>query len=327
MTAPRECADRTFGLSMGFVAAILSAVLWGTELVLLKVIMDRGVPWPVAGFYTYAGAAVIILIYSLAKNKIAVRQRRTVWLWLLGIGLVGSIINVTTLKGIDLSDPTSAAIIQRTQILFAMLLGWLGLKERVNPGDIPAVVAMVVGFLIIQFLGKTPAPDSPETATALGASARIIGNVLLLVSAFCLALNATVIKRISRTVNREFIALVNTAVVTCSMAFFCSVGGASIASVWKLHCGTLAVAVGVLSGAGFLLYYFALSRVEVWKISCLQLLIPVAAAVSQFIVLGQKISASQGVGMLLIMFAAAVLILLHQRRRTLAPATEMESTE
>jgi len=310
---------------MGFVAAILSAMLWGTELVLLKVMMDRGVTWPVVGFYTYAGSALLILVYALAKKKVALGRNKAVWPWLLVIGVVGSIINVTGIKGIDLTDPASAAIIQRTQILFAMLLGWLGLKERVHPGDVPAVVAMVAGFLVMQFVGKTPDPDAARETVALGASSRTVGNLLLLASAFCLALNATIIKRTSRTANREFIALVNTAIITCAMAVFCAAGGGSISSVWDLNCGWIAVAAGALSGTSLLLYYFALSRIQVWKISCLQLLIPVTAAVLQPVILRKGLSAPQIAGMLLIMVGAAVLILLHQRRQTLALDAERPS--
>lgn len=310
---------------MGFVAVILSATLWGTELVLLKVMMDRGVPWPVAGFYTYAGAASLILVYGLAKKKVALGQRKAVWPWLVVIGLVGSTINVTGIKGIDLSDPTSAAIIQRTQILFAIFLGWLGLKERVHPGDIPAGIAMIAGFLVMQFIGRTPDPDAAGSTAALVASGRIVGNVLLLLSAFCLALNATIIKRVLRSTDGEFIALVNTAIVACTMMVFCIAGGGSIASVWETNCGWLAVAVGVLSGTSLLLYYVALSRIEIWKVSCLQLLIPVTAAVLQPIILRKGISAPQVAGMLLIMFGATVLILLHERRKSLALDAGRES--
>lgn len=300
---------------MGFLAAILASVLWGAELALMKVMMDRGVPWPVVGVYTYAGSALLVLAYGLARRRIARAQLRAAWPWLVLIGLVGATINAAAIKGIELSDATNAAVIQRTQILFAMLLGWLGLKERVRPADIPAVVAMVAGFLVMQLAGGPPDGETGlETAASERRSAWLIGGLLVLASAFFLALNAMIIKRVARTTRRESIALVNTTIITCAMLGFSTARGAHIGSVWALDSGALAIAVGALAGGSLLLYYFAISHIEIWKVSALQLLTPVTAAALQICFMKRGLSGPQIAGMALILAGATLLIWLHQRR-------------
>ena len=290
---------------VGFLAAIFNAIVWGACAVLAKLAL-RDASWPVVGFLSFAGTSAIQLAWMLLFGRARLQQFAHAYRPLLLIGLVGSVINLLWFVGIDLSDPTSVSIIQRTQILFAILLGWLALRERPRPADLPAVGAMVVGFLVMQLAGGS-------------FEARAVGNLLVLASAFLLALNSLLIKKLSFTTSVAVISLGNCMLIAFAIGCVCVATGADFSAVRKPACALAIAAMSLSLTGSFLLYYFALSRLEIWKVSVLLLLVPVTTSVLQSPVLGEKLTPRQIVGMVLIIAGAVVLILIHQRRAQLMP--------
>ena len=288
---------------MGFAAISLSAVLWGLEYVLMKKMLGL-VAWPAVALVTYSGAFLVLLAWTLLTRSFALPQSRSVLRGLLLIGLIGTSINLCAIKGLQLTTPASVAVIQRMQILFAMLLGWLGLRERVRIADLVPVTAMIGGFLAMHLSRRG----------AGGFDARALGNLLVLASAFLLALNALLIKRLAQRLDRQAIAVLNCLIIAAGMAVVCVVTETDLRAVCTPVCAWLALGLALLAGTSLLLYYVALARLEIWKVSTMCLLTPVTSALAQGAILGEALNSRQVAGMTCILAGAAVLIWLHQRR-------------
>jgi len=113
----------------------------------------------------------------------------------------------------------------------------------------------------------------------------------------------------------------NYVIITISLAVLCAATRTDLTPIRQPNVALLAVALGLLAGGCILFYYFALSKLEIWKVSVMQLLIPVTSALFQNLILAEPVTAPQIAGMALIMAGAAVLIFVHQRHLANARAT------
>jgi drug/metabolite transporter (DMT)-like permease len=128
--------------------------------------------WQVASFR--AGIAALMLLTFVPA------ARRTSWRAVL-VGVVQALTFVTFVAANKLTTAASAVFLQASAPLFLMMLGpWLG--ERVRGRDVPFIVAIVVG-LVLLFSGA-PAPSSTAPDTRLG---NIVGAVSGLMWALTLA--------------------------------------------------------------------------------------------------------------------------------------------
>ena len=268
---------------------------------LMKLFMEHASA-PVAAFHMYAVCSVFILFWTLARKRLGWKMLRSGLRWLAVIGLLGSGANLCMFIGVKLSDPTSAAIVQRIQILFAILLGWLALRERPKWGDLPALLAMAAGFVVLQL-----PLEKLHLAT--------VGNFLVLASAFIIALNALFIKRLARTVPVEVIALVNSCIISLSMAAVAGCAGNDLGVALRGGGHRLlwiGLVMGFLASGSFLAYYYALERLAIWQVSMTLLVIPVASGALQWTFLDAPVTGRQVAGMVLVSAGAVVLIFLHQ---------------
>jgi len=289
---------------MGWVACLVNAVAWGGELVLMKLFMEHASA-PVAAFHMYAVCSVFLLLHVLVRKRLTRKYLRVGWSRLLLIGFLGSFINLFMFIGVKLSDPTSAAIVQRIQILFAILLGWLALRERPRWGDLPALVGMAAGFIVLQM-----PLEKLHLAT--------VGNFLVLASAFLIALNALLIKALARAVPVELIALANSCIISLSMVAIAGCAGHDLGVAVRGDGGYLLLWIGLgmgfLASASFVAYYYALKKLAIWQVSMTFLMIPVVSGVLQWTFLDAPVTGRQVLGMVLVSAGAVVLILLHQMR-------------
>ncbi|MFH0965926.1 MAG: DMT family transporter [Planctomycetota bacterium] len=286
---------------MAFVAVILSAVAWGVEFILIRVML-RETSASCATFYTYFATTVLLLLWSLGARRISWRRIRPNLRLLFVIGLVGAFVNIAQFKALDFTDPTSAAVIQRIQILFAIILGWIALRELPRWADLPAMAAMAFGFLALELQRGD-------------ISVVRVGNLMVLGSALGLAVNALLIKKLLRSTTIEMVSTVNSFLIMAWMLVLAlATRGQVLAILHNPKLQYLTLAMGLFAAMSFLLYYFALRELPLWLVSIMLLLIPVTSAILQVFVLKEDLAKGEIAGMLLISAGAAALILLHQRR-------------
>jgi drug/metabolite transporter (DMT)-like permease len=157
------------GLSLSFIGVV---VISPDALVLRWVAMDHGTLLLWRGLFLFAGfSAVILYQYQLSSLK---ALSRAGWFGVLS-GFLFAINTFCYTKSIQLTSVTAAMMIISTAPVFAALISWLLLKERINYLTAIVIICTLVGIAII-------AADSEGHNT-------ITGNLFALVCAVSMAMN------------------------------------------------------------------------------------------------------------------------------------------
>lgn len=282
--------------------AVLAAVCWGGELFLIHYLENPESARPIAPELAgFTGYGLCLIMLALTRGTPVLPKPRGSWRapeakkLLLKIGLIGAALNAMAFIGLKLTTSANAAILQRTDILFTLLLSQLFLHERIRSKDWLAIVAMVGGVAAILWAG------------ALEMRAHVVGDSMLLVSALLVSINAIFIQRCQKhtdsgtiaTANSFFITLGFLALVGLESAGFAANLETVIAQAWLL------LLLGFALALVFVLYYISLGLLPLWEVRILMLLMPVSCALFEHFLLGTQIGLEQAAGMAAIMAGAA----------------------
>jgi len=157
------------GLSLSFIGVV---VISPDALVLRWVAMDHGTLLLWRGLFLIAGFSAVIL-YQYQLNSLKALSRAG-WFGVLS-GFLFAINTFCYTKSIQLTSVTAAMMIISTAPVFAALISWLLLKERINDLTAIVIICTLVGIAII-------AADSEGHNT-------ITGNLFALVCAVSMAMN------------------------------------------------------------------------------------------------------------------------------------------
>jgi DME family drug/metabolite transporter len=138
-------------LLMGLVAGIATAFTWSISTLFLDVVLDKTNLFLVAVLrltFTVAILTPIVVGQQVIWKRDLLTKKHWIYLSLggtvaLAVGYVGFAL------ALQLVDTTSASVLSSLTPLFALVIGWRSLKERVNTWTVLAVVASVVGVALI----------------------------------------------------------------------------------------------------------------------------------------------------------------------------------
>src|SRR6266851_9481812 len=151
------------------------ASLWGTDTVLRR---------PLTGSLT---SAQIVLIEHLILSLVLVvpvwwmrsqwlALNRKQWAALLGIGWGGSALGtICFTEAIKIGNPTTAALLQKTQPIYAALLAWLLLGERLGKRFWICLALALCGAYVVNFGLAEPVGIEGEAALLAMAAAVLWG--------------------------------------------------------------------------------------------------------------------------------------------------------
>lgn len=294
-------------MMQAIVLALLNVVwLAGFQLVLRGALRI----WPVgtAGAYSRVISLALLMAWVGMTGKGWRRLRPgKVWRWLLVMGAVAIVINISWFAGLKLTAATSATVLLRLDLLFVVLIGAaLGL-ERISIRGLLTIPVMLVGLVLVM------------EAHQLSWTGHLLGDLMVVVAALGLASNAFVVRRILRHMDEPAAAFYN---VLMSMAGFwalASYEGLAVpeavtaypAAWWWL------VAVGIFAGVGAPLYYAALRRMMVWKLRAFLLLSPLIVALAEWAIWGVHLHRLQYLGAALLL--GGVLALIWDEARSGSP--------
>lgn len=306
-----------------YVVMALCGIVWGSKYFVVRGMVsarDFPVSPEMAGLVGHALCAVLLL---LARKSPLPPQTRGTWRdastlkQMLLIGLLGGSLNMMTFFGLKFTTAANGAILQRTDILFTLLISQFFLKERIRRKDWWSIAVMVIGVAAVMRL-------SPHALHA-----RLLGDSMILAAAFLLSLNAVFIQRCLKVADGASIALVN---AICIAGLFltqalCSATplSAQFAAATH-HIGSLLL-LGTLLGMSLVLYYLGLEWLPLWEVRIFMLLIPVSSAVLEAVFLGTPVTLGQALGIAAVMAGAATISLRARRPKPIADAlSESELT-
>lgn len=189
-----------------------------------------------------------------------------------------------------------STILGNTQVVFVGVLAWLLHGERPSRIAFQTIPIVLIGVACISGLGQESAyGDRPFVGTALGLASGV------LYSFFLLAFRASN-RALARPAGPLLDATAGAAISTLV------VGGVdpgfSLEPTWPGHGYLVALALGS-QVAGWLMITYALPRLAALETSLLMLLQPMVSLVLGALILGERISGIQGLGIFLVISGVA----------------------
>jgi drug/metabolite transporter (DMT)-like permease len=194
--------------------------------------------------------ALCFLLPALLLTPVLTRDRRQVlalardWqalLVLTQLTLLGWLLNKTLeYAGLALSTTADVALLIATESLFAMLLSWMLVRERVTRAAVAALAAGTLGACLIVARGL-----SPDLSSGVAALPRILGDLLVILSLFIEAVYT--IK--GKTMLDRWPPLLFTALtITGSLLFWLPVGSVAVARGGWPHLSPLGMLAVLYAG-------------------------------------------------------------------------------
>jgi len=247
---------------------------------------------------------IIFLMLSLYFNRHEKNFTKVSWKWLLLIGVLGGGFAFWMyFSGLKLTLASRAAFIHKTLPLWAGILAYTFLKEKITKRQLIAGVVMILGLVLMEVM-------------SIGSEIRV-GDMLVLGATILWAVENTIAKKVMMDKESNW-------VVTFARMFYGAlILFAIILIVGKFHLifelsrdQTLFVIIsGILLFLYVLTYYWGLKHINLSKAATILLLAPVITLVLSMIWLDEKIVISQLIGSILILIGAFVIVRTKSERR------------
>lgn len=181
-----------------FALAIGANILWGMSFLASKYTL--AVWTPIVATEIRFGLALILMaiFFPLAGFKISIPRGKEEWLGVALVGFFGfGILYPTQLKGLTEIPSGLSASLMLTSPLFVLIFAYAFLDERLSSTKVIAVLAGIVGGLILLNPSKTLSSPSMSQNSILH------GSLLTLVASLSLAASVVSTRAFSRTMNAQ----------------------------------------------------------------------------------------------------------------------------
>lgn len=138
----------------GYLWAVAAPILFGTSFVFRKWGVEN-FPGPVIGAFIGSVAALVVVSAFQARAgklaKVAPTSLRSVSWWFVGAGLFTTLALLSQFTAFEFLPAWVVGILQGTQGLWTLLLGWLFLRkeERIDRSLVGAILLVMVGMVLI----------------------------------------------------------------------------------------------------------------------------------------------------------------------------------
>lgn len=271
----------------------VGAALWGTDPVLRQLLVVEDLPATAIVFVEHLLPALLVLPLVVR----GVRRAATVFTgadWAaLGVVGLGSSATASVLftAAFAYGDPTTPALLQQLQPLFAVAGAWLVLRERPRP----IYAVFLIGGVAGAYLVAIPVPGA-GSVTGLAPAGLAIAAAVLWGS------GTVVGRRLSAKLRFAELTALRVATGTVAAAVIIAVTGS-----WHAYgrIGTVDVAVlvalALIPGlAGLLIYYRGLPRVPAAAATLCELAFPATTVVLNYVAFGTTLTLTQAGGAVLI---------------------------
>jgi len=282
----------------GTILAILAAVISGIAIPLNKffiVDLDPTVFTAVRSIII----GVIFLIISLWQAKSSHRKFKTVsWKYLLAIAAIGGAFAfLLFFNGLRLTTAGRGAFLHKTLPLYAAVLAFIFLKEKITKRTVFALLTMFAGMILIYSTQITPSEiwENPQ-----------LGDFLVIGAAFLWAIESIIVKKAMNNGETNF-------VISFARMFFGGIILFGIALLLGKAQEILSLSIGqwinILASTAILFgyvfaWYWAVKKINVSKASSLLLIAPVISLAGGVLLFNEPAPLLQLVGSAFILAGA-----------------------
>ena len=286
-------------------AVFLLAAVWSGYYTAVKLINERMDSFA-AGFAVRLIVFVMFTLILLWRGRLKeILLIRGIWKTLLLIGGFGFLLDITAFLGFRFSQSSATGtVLLKTDIFMVSILSVLMRKEKLKGTNWLLIFGLLAGTVMV--MGFSPRDLRIEP-----------GNLLFLLSALCISVNALLIQHLQRKgAGNDTIAYYNNLIaMLCFSAAALSGRGTGPDTI---HWGWPLAAMLLAGGAGqlliYLLYYKGLREHPAWVVKALLLLTPVFSLLTDALVFKIVPGVTEAVGTAMIILCAFLLIYSRRER-------------
>ena len=266
----------------------LGASLWGTDTILRRPLTTALTSVQIVLMeHLILTAALLIPLWRTRAEWLSLDRRQ--WAALVGIGCGGSALGtICFTEAIKLGNPTTAALLQKTQPIFAALLAWLLLREPLGKRFWICLAAALCGAYIVNFGVALPAAGIAGESALLAIAAAALWGASTVLGRFVLA-----------SVSFSTLTGLRIAVATPFLIAMGAARGLAVRIDFRqaLSLALLALVPGLLA---LLAYYRGLRHARASRAAVAELSFAGTATLLNWIFLGARVSAVQLAGFALL---------------------------
>lgn len=279
---------------------VLLAALFGSSFVAIKTGLRELPPVLFAGL-RFDLAAIVLLVY------VAVTRPRSAWLPRTGGDLLGITVAAVFLIGLNngllflgqnTTTPAAASVMYGLNPILAPVFAWWLLGDRVSRlGALGIGVALGGVILIVQ--------PSPSTFT----DASAIGQLLVLGAAAAVALGSVLVQRVRprmESISLTAWAMAAGALLLHGVSLAAGEAPSSVASVTRITIASLLVVAVLSTALAYPIYFHLIGQIGPVRANLVAYVVPVFAALTGWLVLGQTVSPWTVVGFLVVVAGFAL---------------------
>jgi len=272
--------------TIGMLATLGASIAWALEPIFAK-LSYANADFLETSTVRAIFVTLIALTYAFITNKGNLKVNKKQFSILVYIALAGTLFaDLIYFFALTKIPVINAVLIGHMQPIFIVFMGFFCLKEdKLTKFDYAGIFFMIIAGLLV------------TTKTLTNLSMLRLGSVYDLV-----VLSATIAWATTGIVMRKYLKQMNAGVVTFYRFFIASI----VLVIYVLSTSSVLfsniyqILVGVIVGAGYILYYEGLKRIKAAQSSALELSTPFFATLLGFYILGELVTVMQIFGILLL---------------------------
>ena len=272
--------------TIGILAILGASVMWALEPIFAKLAYGNS-----DFLQTSAIRAIVVAltaaIYVIFTNKSQFKVTKKQIPKLIYLGIVGTVIaDLLYFFSLTKISVVNAVLIGHMQPIFIILIGFFILKEdKLTKYDYIGILIMMVAGLLV-----TTKTFQNLFMLQLGT----MGDLFVLLATVAWATTAIVMRKYLKDLNAGVLTFYRFFVASIAFIIYLLFTSSIFLS------NAYQIIVGVIVGAGTILYYEGLKRIKAAQVSALELSTPFFAAFLGFLVLGEIVTIMQMFGIILL---------------------------
>lgn len=269
-----------------FFALILTVLVWGSSFAAIKVVLDEISPLGLSFLRSLVATVALVSLLGFCEGFIRLKKalKEKFWYFIL-LGATGvALFNILQNIGIQHTFSGIASVLLATNPIFVLVLGIIFLKERIRSNKLVGIFFGFSGCALIIFGGKN--------IRDFFFSGSFAGNLLVLLSALCWSLyvimNKKIIKEYSPLLLTTSAFIFGSLILFLPYLFSCDFSLFLTLTPFSL---IIIIYLGFISsGLTYLLWNYALKRLEASRASAFLFLVPVIAIILGKVLLSERIT-------------------------------------
>ena len=270
----------------GILAILGASLMWSLEPVFAKLAYTNS-----DYLQTSAIRAIVVvftaLLYVFLTGRKKLKITKNQFSKILYIAIAGTVIgDLLYFFALTKISVLNAVLIGHMQPIFVILMGFIFLKEdKLTRSDYIGILTMIIAALFVT-------TKTPENLFMIKLGT--LGDIYVLLATVAWATTAIVTRKYLRELNAGVVTFYRYLIASVIFVIYLSLKSSLVLS------NIYQILVGVIVGAGTILYYESMKRIKAAQVSAMELSTPFFAALLGFLVLREGVTVMQISGMVLL---------------------------